>query len=303
MIRLCEKGEALPVKDKAHGEDRQGLGGLCDCRNIGRFVLLSIVGFSFLCYNIVGQYVRLDAGPVSRPLVRLVADNCLPIVHMYKTMMSQSANTVALSCLLLACLAVGSAGLSEDDDRVLDLLRPPADSAEAARVRIWLPLERNTKCRVRLNITNDSGRVVRHVLDHVLGPAYYNFYWDKRDDSGRWVPAGQYRWVAEDCRDTHEGTLVASYRLWEREARLVAVDSAQPGRFNLELDSGSVAVSLVVRNKRDRLVDSIITDTILDAGRHPVEWTPPPGYAGDFYLEADIGGFTHRLDFRHPGRD
>lgn len=209
----------------------------------------------------------------------------------------------ALTGLLLMCLkAVPAEGPATDND-ILDLLKVPPDSAEAARVRIWLPLERNTKCRVRLNITDDSGQVVRHVIDHVLGPAYYNFYWDKRDDSGRWVPAGQYRWVAEDCRDTHEGTLNASYRLWEREARLVAVDSAQPGRFILELDSGSVAVSLAVRNKRDRLVDSVFTDTTLDAGSHPVQWTPPPGYAGDFYLEADIGGFTHHLDFRHPGRD
>jgi hypothetical protein len=218
-------------------------------------------------------------------------------------LMPRASIITRLPFLLVVLSFVLMTNTAAAEPQAENLLTPPEDTAEAARVRIWLPLERNTQCRVTLTIRDDSGQVVRQVLDHVLGPAYYNFYWDKRDDSGRWVPPGEYRWVAEDCRGTHEGTVVAVYQPWEREARFRAPDSLDPGRFILKLDSGSVDVSLVVRNKRDILIDSLWTDTTLEAGRHPVDWTPPPGYAGDFYLEAEIGGFTHRLDFHHPGRD
>lgn len=217
-------------------------------------------------------------------------------------MMYRFFAAIALTALMLLSPCFAPAEVEANEVNVRRLLTPPDDTAEAARVRIWLPLERNSKCRVRLNITDDSGRVVRHVINQVLGPAYYNFYWDKRNDSGDWVSPGQYRWIAEDCAGRHEGTVSAIYQPWERQVRLESVDSTDLGRFILNLDSGSVKVNLVVRNHRDYLIDSLWTDTTLGEGRHYIRWAPPPGYAGDFYLQADVGGFIHRLDFHHPGR-
>jgi hypothetical protein len=47
---------------------------------------------------------------------------------------------------------------------------------------------------ISLDIADSNGRIVKHAVGSgVFGPAYHQFAWDGRDDSGRIVPDGAYR--------------------------------------------------------------------------------------------------------------
>ncbi len=58
--------------------------------------------------------------------------------------------------LFLLLILLGTVTLAAED-----YTNPPADSAEADRVRIWVPVER-TACQTRINIVTAEGDTVRH---------------------------------------------------------------------------------------------------------------------------------------------
>ena len=57
-----------------------------------------------------------------------------------------------------------------------EIMTPPADSADREKLRIWVPVERRSKCRLTVDILGDSNQVIRHLVDFLAGPGYYNFY-------------------------------------------------------------------------------------------------------------------------------
>ncbi|MCK4460769.1 MAG: hypothetical protein KAW46_03140, partial [candidate division Zixibacteria bacterium] len=63
-----------------------------------------------------------------------------------------------------------------------EITTPPFDTVDAERVRIWLPIERGGRCRVRINILDSLNHVVRRLVDRPLTSGYYNFYWNKKDN-------------------------------------------------------------------------------------------------------------------------
>ncbi|RME32190.1 MAG: hypothetical protein D6800_00015, partial [Candidatus Zixiibacteriota bacterium] len=66
----------------------------------------------------------------------------------------------------------------------------PLDSAEARQVRIWVPVAHRNPCAVTIAIMNRQGDTLRHFVTALMRRGYYNFYWDKKDDSGRFVSPG-----------------------------------------------------------------------------------------------------------------
>jgi hypothetical protein len=96
------------------------------------------------------------------------------------------------------------------------LTTPPPDSADAANVRVWLALERPNLCRVGVQIVDLRGNAIRNIFDGLLPGGYYNFYWDKRNDLGRYVDTGVYTFKVDDeCSETRRGQVRATYKEWE----------------------------------------------------------------------------------------
>ena len=202
--------------------------------------------------------------------------------------------TISVS-LLVACLIL-SDGLCRTNNWKY-LTTAPIDTAEAQRLRLWLPLERPARCRTLIDIFDLHGQPVRRMVDQLMDQGYYNFYWDKLDDSGYFVEPGDYRWRAISCRDTVLGELTALYHRWERSSRVEVIDSVGSARFLIELDIDSAQVTATILNHRGRHISDLVQDTLLSKGQHYLSWEPPSGYAGRFIVVVSVGGFEHRQVF------
>ena len=181
-----------------------------------------------------------------------------------------------------------------------DMTTPSADSAEAERVRIWLPIERQSRCRVTIDILNDSNRVIRHLVDRLMSHGYYNFYWDKKDDSGRFVKTGEYAYLVNDCGQKSYGQVAAKFKKWEVASRVYPPEETWSSKIRFELLEDSALVSIHLYNRRDRLVDSPVVDSLMNKGKYEFEWTPPETVTRGIYtLKLTIGDFTHSVEIRY----
>lgn len=195
-------------------------------------------------------------------------------------------------------LAAGGPCAASTDDLSL-LSRPPQDSAEAEAVRIWLPVERSNHCRVTIEIHDRKGDLVRSLLDQLLGPGYYNFYWDKKDDSGRYVTPGRYRYRVNNCGKHDGGILTARYHPDER--RLIVHDNHRDssGTVCYEILDDTVFASMVVYSLRGHVMDTLFVDSLLTRGEREVRWQPSRRVSPGLYrLEITAGAFVHRADLR-----
>ena len=182
-----------------------------------------------------------------------------------------------------------------------ELQQPPADSAEARRLRIWLGIERTSNCRVEVQIADSSGQVVRHLLSRLMGNGFYNIYWDKRTDSGRYAAPGNYVVKIDDCGTTKESTVEAVYRPFENltELTVTKVDSSLQIGFFSEIDS--VDISFQVFTLAGDRVATVVADTLMSAGGHilPLIVDNPLG-SGRYWLRLYINeGFVREVEFTY----
>lgn len=201
--------------------------------------------------------------------------------------------------LLVSLLAAFSIAHGGRPTRV-DLTTPPVDSAEAERVRIWVPVEQRSRCHVTIDILNDSNRVIRHLVDRSMSRGYYNFYWDKKDDSGKFIEQGEYAYQLKVCGRKSYGQVAAKFRIWERASRLYPPEETWSPKLRFELLEDSALVSIHLYNRRDRLVDSPVVDSLMNKGKYEFEWTPPETVTRGIYtLKLTIGDFTHSVEIRY----
>lgn len=147
-----------------------------------------------------------------------------------------------------------------------EIMTPPADSADLENLRIWVPVERKSSCRMTVDIMNSNGEVIRHLVDALVPPGYYNFYWDKRNDSGRYAFVGEYKYHIEDCVTKDSGKLVVDYKPEEIKTSIVLVSLA---KMEMKLPEDSVRIRIEWRNKKDSLV-IIPIDSVLGPGKHNI---------------------------------
>ncbi len=174
------------------------------------------------------------------------------------------------------------------------LSTPPVDSAEAERVRIWVPVERDSKCRVVIDILNDSNRVIRHLVDYNPSRGYYNFYWDKRDDNGNRVPAGTYKSRVDNCGKIRIRPIYAQYSRWEKATYIYPADSTRPFLIRLKLLEDSARVSARVFTRGNRQLDSIMVDSLLPKGEHEIEWHAKYTVSrGNYVMKLWVGDYVY----------
>ena len=209
--------------------------------------------------------------------------------------------------LLLLALQSGSSIAGTDSSRksgAVDTLfkkltKPPVDSAEAERVRIWVPLERQTLRRVKIDILNDSNQVIRHLVDKPLPYGYFNYYWDKKDDSGRFVSPGEYKYVIDDLGKCRYGSVIAEFKKWESSFVLYPLGDEGDARIGFELLQDSGLVSIAIINRRGIVIDKPFTDSLMNQGTYEYEWKPPrPGYYGKYVLRITIGDYILTMDIK-----
>ena len=178
-----------------------------------------------------------------------------------------------------------------------NLITPPADSAEAERVRVWVPIERHSRCLVTIDILNDSNKVIRHLVNRLLSHGYYNYYWDKRDDSGQFVKPGKYVYLLNDCGKKSYGEVTAEFKKWETESRFYPPEKKWSTKIGFELLTDSGNVSIQIYNRRDKLIDRPVVDSLMNRGRYEFEWSPAVTIPrGIYILKLIIGDFTYATE-------
>ncbi|HUV30941.1 MAG TPA: hypothetical protein VMY05_07640 [Acidobacteriota bacterium] len=177
----------------------------------------------------------------------------------------------------------------------------PYDTVDAENVRVWLKLEREARCRVTVTIVGARNDTVRHLFSTLMPPGYFNVYWDKMDDSGRFVDTGSYRYVAHDCAGVQGGLLRVIYKDWERSSRLVTDHYPDSGVIGFELLKDSALVTLSIENTVGRFVDSPIADSLMHRGFHSFRWQPDARVpSGRYTIKLQVGDYLHlgRIRYR-----
>jgi len=204
------------------------------------------------------------------------------------------------SCLVfLLILSVWPASLVARQDWET-MQRPPLDSAEAWNLRVWLGLERSSTCRVIVSIIDQRGDTARHFLNRMLPSGYYNFYWDKRDDSGNFVDSGTYRYLVDDCTGGRSGRLFVRYKKWERLSSLSIDHFDEDQSLSFELLADSVIVTLEIENRRGLAIDRLIVDSLMHAGEYRCTWSPEKRIPSGIYtVKLRVGDFVHSAKVRY----
>ncbi|HEX2896422.1 MAG TPA: FlgD immunoglobulin-like domain containing protein, partial [candidate division Zixibacteria bacterium] len=162
------------------------------------------------------------------------------------------------------------APLAASEQTLREKMTPPLDSLDREYLRIWIPAERPSACRLSIKILDSANQVVRHLVDYVAPGGYLNFYWDKKDDSGKLVEPGRYRFEADDCGQIRDGQLKVRYRKWERESRVKFYDDSTG--FFLELQEDSADVKVEWYNMKRRMVGRFYMGTDLKKGKYNFNW-------------------------------
>ncbi|MDH4158492.1 MAG: hypothetical protein OEW00_14580, partial [candidate division Zixibacteria bacterium] len=167
-------------------------------------------------------------------------------------------------------------------------------------VRIWFPLERQSQCITTVEVLDSAGRVVRTLFNDMLPFGYYNFYWDKRDDSGRYVPEGDYvSRVTDACGGVRETGIRASYRAWERACLYYppAGDSLPVIGFELTRDSVPVTLDML-RGPTNRVV--IIEDSLMNRGRYVFDMRADSTIgSGQYLVRLRTGEYVRAVSIRY----
>jgi hypothetical protein len=160
-------------------------------------------------------------------------------------------------------LTFGSAGAGQS---LKEIMTPPADSLEKENVRIWIPIERRSKCYLTIDIMNQKSQVIRHLVDLMAGPGYHNFYWDKKDDSGAFVDSGTYTYEANNCGKKSYGEVRAVYG----KTRLKIISDLGESFHESFSDSSHLRIEWY---SKSNIFLMAVVDTILNEGKHIIDIT------------------------------
>ena len=205
---------------------------------------------------------------------------------------------LGLAGVLILFIAISSA---DSKQTLKDKQTPPEDSASRENLKIWVPVERPSSCRLTVNILDSAGLVIRHFIDYVAGPGYYNFYWDKRDDSDRFVEPGTYKVAIDDCGKKSESKVKAEFVKWERESRVDIEKDTSGFVLTLLSDSANVRVDWYYFNKR--LAVTLFIEDGMTKGDYHFNWTGvidgkninliPELNPGFYVQKVKVGEFIH----------
>jgi flagellar hook assembly protein FlgD len=209
----------------------------------------------------------------------------------------------------LAMLIALSSSQGWAEQTLKQKMTPPRDSVERENVRIWVSVERPNPCRLTVNILDSNHNVIRHMIDFPAPGGYHNFYWNKKDDSDRFVAPGVYNVEIDDCGNKKTARVKAEYKKWERESR-VEFEKDTSG-FVLELMEDSADVRVEWFNIKLKLLARVYLEDNMQKGTYYFNWTSDydgkkivlvPQFGHGFYIQqVKVGEFIHEDTIRWPG--
>lgn len=202
-------------------------------------------------------------------------------------------------CILMILLMATSA-FSEEYRR--DITRPPVDEDEAFALQVWVSIQDAQTARVAVEIFDQDSIHVRDLLKGVLPRGYHKYYWDKRDDNGAYVKAGDYY-----CKLTFNGhrevirPLEIKYSKGE-QAISYEIDSLYNLTLNVLTDSAVVSIWLYSATGNN--LEEIVADTLLNQGKHSFGWDENWPYRyGQFIYRVKVYDYINEVYFKRkpPG--
>ena len=178
------------------------------------------------------------------------------------------------------------------------LSTPPEDTVDAERVRIWFPVETTGKCRLDITIFNKAGKEVRHLINFLAKPGYYNFYWDKKDNSDSFVQSGIYPYTIKYCGGkTRKRELTVQYSKWEKAVIFAPLDTSKVFDIVFKIIEDSVPTSIIICNRRGIPTDTVLLDSLLDKGDYQFEWAPERKIRrGNYMIKVILGDYLYKRE-------
>ena len=182
-----------------------------------------------------------------------------------------------------------------------DISQRPTDSVNAESMRIWIPVSR-VQAMVEVTIYDDSMRVVRHLLKSLLKKGYHNIYWDKKDDSGFYVPASAYWYELNNGGEIERKPITVRYRTGENSLLLLS-SSPDSQTATMAVVTDSARLTIEIYDVRKRLKDIPILDSLFVRGEYSWQWLPPDSvYYGRYTAVFIIGEFEQQLNLVYKRR-
>lgn len=193
--------------------------------------------------------------------------------------------------ILLAATSV----LAEPYQR--DITEPPFNPDDAYMVQVWVPIEIGQSARVDIQILNQDTIEVRNFFEGTLPKGYHKFYWDKKDNSGRFVKPGIYFYqLTVNGKSLDLNPLNISFLNGERDL-IGGLDSLN--NLILEVERDSTIVSVWLYNKFGRQLQPMAVDTVLMAGEHLLKWQDDWPYKyGEFVYRVVVEDYTNEIKFK-----
>ncbi len=199
--------------------------------------------------------------------------------------------------VVLLTAGLSSAGTTEQEwDQ---LCKYPQDSVEMKNLRIWLAQEHDSACTFEVVIVDSTDSLVRHFLDMDLRSGYFNLYWDKKDDSGRFVPPGNYRYKTNECGGNREGKLLVKYEKWETTSYLDVDDWTETNIIKYGLTEDSGRVKLEICDRRAVPMFTPVKDSIMPAGDYECLFRPNKFVnQKSFIIKLHVDDYLHQAEVR-----
>lgn len=196
--------------------------------------------------------------------------------------------------MALALVLIATMPALKAEQNWKELTTRPDDTLEAERVRIWYPYERSGPCLIQVNLFDKRANLIRHLAERRLAKGYYNLYWDKRDDSGRYVPEGDYRYEVRACgRRDRSGMITAVFARGELAGRILESSVVKAEQVRFELDEDSLRISVTINNFRGKVLDTPFSDSLMNAGTHEFVWKPESKFeVGRYVVKLAIEGYS-----------
>ncbi len=206
---------------------------------------------------------------------------------------NNSLRNIGLMSLLLILFSLNLSAQTVDG-----LSTPPEDSIDAERVRIWIPVETDGRCRLDINIFNEDKKKVRHLINFVAKPGYYNFFWDKRDDFGNFVSEGNYPYTIKFCGgNTRARELTVQYSKWEKAVEFAPLDTSNVFEIAFKIIEDSVPASIIICNRRGVPMDTLLLDSLLNKGDYQYEWVYEKKVRrGNYMIKVLLGDYLYKRE-------
>lgn len=180
-----------------------------------------------------------------------------------------------------------------------DLQVIPRDSTNAEKMKIWIPVK-NSFCDVKVNILDDQNTPVRHLLERKISNGYYNIFWDKKDDSGKFVPLGGYKVAVIACSYRKIQPIDVSYRDGENSVYYTVDDYNDKPSLTVQLLNDSVDTRLDIYNNRDIFIENLFNDSVWSGGEHRVNWSADKLMtSGNYFFKLTLSGYEHWIPFTY----